>query len=87
MRLYSRYDDRIEPPEPEKHSDGDIVGRCPFCGKPICYGDNVHTIEGIEQMIHEDCMVFKKLTPAEMLDLLGVDRYKVAAAEIYEEGY
>lgn len=86
--LYSRYNDRIEPPTPEKPLDSTIVGRCPICGQPICYGDkDIYVIDGIEIMIHENCMVFKEFSPSALLDLLGVDHYKVSAAKVCEEGY
>lgn len=86
--LFSRYNERIEPPIPEKLLDSTIVDRCPICGQPIYYGDkDVCVIDGLEVMIHENCMVYKQLSPSEILDMLGVDHYKVTAKEIHEEGY
>lgn len=71
----------------DRPHDNAVVGRCPLCNGAICYGDDVIVIDGIKWMLHEDCVSFCKVTPDELLERLGIDYYKVTAAEIIEEGY
>lgn len=60
------------------------VGRCALCGKPVYADEEVTVLDASGAVIHENCMIFTKLSLAEALDLLGLDYYTGTAREMVE---
>lgn len=71
---YCIENDITDPTPWEKESESEKVCECFLCGEDIFDTDRVHYIDGLEEVpICDHCFGFKKFTPSNLLDMLGID--------------